>query len=834
MNRTRKERLWIRSIVGDRQSVAKRHASVLLAASLMSVGALAACSSDNGSGNTDGGETGDSGITGGDTGTTGGDSGTPGSDSSTGGGDSSTGGDAGPPGVDSGPTGSDSGTDSGKPGDSGADAGGLAAVVRATLDGQTPGGIGKLKVPTTIPVAPNPAAYPGRYDITPAKVYLGKLLYHDPIRTQRVDLNKGQPLDFPKATAFGGTIGVTDSPDGPLPTGLPTTLYGTATTAQVQAVVNETIGTGSCGSCHIGEAAGKAGQQLNFNTGGEGRGYTDASGNFIPRRRPMASLIKFRSAPLFPGDIGVDALPTLTDIFQVSAGAPETITTPALFYHNLPTPAGFNILQSGRLDQLDSVGRESPSMVGFAFNNRLLFGGFGGEPSASPGSLQPSAILLNPPVDDPAQENLNFLLLDAHRMLGAQDAVLQANKVFVKLFEDAYPALAAQYQADAGSIGNLINAFTESQARAAFLRTQVASNTPYDKFLAGDDTALTAAQLRGAQLFFTPATSGGAGCVSCHSGPMLNKQPSDSDLAGVGALVEENFINVGIGDHPVQALNAYAKGHATAYHAEDTGRAEITGNASHRYKFRSLTLRQLKTVGTFFHNGSFTSIRDVVQYFNAGVPQDATAGAEPTLDARFTSPRGAGTTGLGLTPAQVDDLTDFITNGLYDPGFAASFQPTADDLNYSKNRPDLAALGAVDGVMPSGSAIDDNDPLARRDEGLEFLDVTSQATTAHSTSGNVDTWVITNSSASVIDTHLLVVLTNLASGVTVDATEKTGAPALPGGVTSGEPANEPVYRLYLPGGVLNPGQSVQVSVTRTGGGSASSYGVKLLSGQGKP
>ena len=41
------------------------------------------------------------------------------------------------------------------------------------------------------------------------------------------------------------------------------------------------------GSCHIGEAAGKAGQQINFHVGGEGRGYTDAQGNFFPRRRPQ-------------------------------------------------------------------------------------------------------------------------------------------------------------------------------------------------------------------------------------------------------------------------------------------------------------------------------------------------------------------------------------------------------------------------------------------------------------------------------------------------------------------------------------------------------------------
>ena len=704
-----------------------------------------------------------------------------------------------------------------------------ASTVRAFINGQVPGGLAKLQVPATdnaLPVPPAPAAYAGRYDTTEAKRYLGKLLFHDPVRTQRVNINKSQPLDFPAATAFGGTIGITDSGGGSPPSGT----FANTTTANAQLVRDKTIATGSCGSCHIGEAAGKAGQLLNFNTGGEGRGYTTADGTFVPRRRPQASLVPLRSQPIFPGDSLVDALPTLTDIFILDGS--RIVTTPALFYHNIGA-ANFSILQTGRLDQVDSVGRLSPSLIGFAFNNRLLFGGFGGEPHTTIGSLQPASILLDPPFDDPAQENLTFLLLDAHRMLGEQAGALQQIPAFVQAFRDAFPSESAASD-KSGKIGDLINDFTEARAQATFLRTVVTRNTPYDKFLAGDDTSLTAPQLRGARLFFTKASDGGANCLSCHSGPMLNKQPTDSDLAGIGQLVEENFANVGIGDHPVQALNALARGHATAYHAEDTGRAEITQKATDRFKFRSLTLRQLKDARQFFHNGAFGRVRDVVAYFNAGVPADPAAGAEPTLDPRFTSPRGAGTTGLGLTDAQVDDLTDFLENGLFDPTFRDSFQPSADDLAYSSKHPTLAAKGAKDGQLLSGLAIDDNDPLARRDEGLEFLDVTPQVATTVATVGNVDTWVITNTSAALIDTHLMVVLKDLAPGVTVDAAAKTTGEALQGGTSSGEPAGEPYYRVFLPSGVLEPGQSIAVTVTRKGGGSSASYTPKLLSGQGKP
>lgn len=671
-----------------------------------------------------------------------------------------------------------------------------ASAVRDFI-GQQVGGVAKLTVPPTdeaIPVPPDDPMRPGRYKTTQAKKYLGKLLFHDPVRTARVNINTKVPLDLPAGMAFGGTVLGSDP--------------------NVPAIVAATKQTGSCGSCHIGEAAGKAGQVLNFNTGGEGRGYTDADGNFIPRRRPMASLTKLRTQPLFPGDALVDALPTLTDVYSVNGQ--QVITTPALFYHNNPPAAGttISLMRTGRLDELDSVGRQSPSMVGFAFNNRLLFGGLGGEPQSTSGGLNP--------LNDPAGENMTLLLLDAHRMLDFQSAELLKIPAFVKLFKDAFPEEAAQAAAK-NDMTLLVNDQTELRAQATFLRTLVTRNTPFDKFLAGDNAALTPGQLRGARLFFTKAQDGGAGCFSCHSGPMLNKQPSDPDVAGIGQLVEENFANVGIGDHPVQALNAAARNHATAYHAEDTGRAEITGKSSDVFKFRSLTLRQLKDARTFFHNGSFTKIRDVVSYFNAGVPQDPTAGATATLDTRFTTPRGSGTPrGLGLTEAQIDDVTDFLENGLYDPSFVTTLQPSADDLAYSKNRPDLAALGAKDGMMLSGLAIDDNDPLARRDQGLEFLDVTARTNMQLiSSMGNQDRWLITNTSGAVIDTHLLVILSGLPGGVTVDAKEKTST-------------GKPYYRLFLPDGVLNPGQSISATVVRTGGGSSGSYMFQLMSGQGKP
>src|SRR6266540_304359 len=121
--------------------------------------------------------------------------------------------------------------------------------LRRFIDQQV-GGIEKLMVPAHDADLPQPRLANGSPDplfqTTEAKRYLGKMLFHDPIRTARI---------LPE---FGGVLA--------------------------------TKQTASCASCHLGEAASKSGTLLNFAVGGEGRGYTDAAGNFIPRRRPRPEL----------------------------------------------------------------------------------------------------------------------------------------------------------------------------------------------------------------------------------------------------------------------------------------------------------------------------------------------------------------------------------------------------------------------------------------------------------------------------------------------------------------------------------------------------------------
>jgi hypothetical protein len=237
--------------------------------------------------------------------------------------------------------------------------------LRQFIDQQV-GGIEKLMVPANDADLPQPRLPDGSPDpffqTTEAKRYLGKQLFHDPVRMVRI------------RPEFGG--------------------------------IPATAQTASCGSCHQGESASKAGTLLNFAAGGEGRHYTDAEGNFIPRRRPNVDILpRLRDEPLFPGDALVDALPTLTDIYQTTGGI--VIGSPAL--GRKLEAQGLNpvLLATGRKDALDSVARNAPGAIGAAFNNRLLLGGFAGEPDESPGGLNPFG--------HPAQESVALLLLDAHR-----------------------------------------------------------------------------------------------------------------------------------------------------------------------------------------------------------------------------------------------------------------------------------------------------------------------------------------------------------------------------------------------------------------------------------
>jgi hypothetical protein len=129
----------------------------------------------------------------------------------------------------------------------------------------------------------------------------------------------------------------------------------------------------------------------------------------------------------------------------------------------------------------------------------------------------------------------------------------------------------------------------------------------------------------------------------------------------------------------------------------------------------------------------------------------------------------------------------------------------------------------------SGLAVDDNDPLSRRDQGLEFLDVTQRMRADRidrDRSGQTteDVYRFTNLSDSVVDTHLLIIVRGLPSWARLQN-------------ASGTTHNgEPYLRVFLQAGVLQPGERItqRLAFKDAAGRRPPTYAITLLSGQGVP
>jgi hypothetical protein len=127
----------------------------------------------------------------------------------------------------------------------------------------------------------------------------------------------------------------------------------------------------------------------------------------------------------------------------------------------------------------------------------------------------------------------------------------------------------------------------------------------------------------------------------------------------------------------------------------------------------------------------------------------------------------------------------------------------------------------------SGRAIDNDDPLSRRDEGLEFLDVSQQVRADHidrerSLGAIADVYRRTNTADSVVDTHLVVVVRGLPAGARLIHASGTTHDG------------DPYIRMFLPDGVLQPGQQVTQRFVFSKVARKLSYRMMLLSGQGTP
>jgi cytochrome c peroxidase len=130
-----------------------------------------------------------------------------------------------------------------------------------------------------------------------------------------------------------------------------------------------------------------------------------------------------------------------------------------------------------------------------------------------------------------------------------------------------------------------------ARAVAAFERTLITPGSPYDRFVKGDKTALTAQQQRGMQAFAD------TGCTSCHSGAAFN---GPSMPAGTGFFMK----------FPTFADSDYVKQYDFM---KDKGRFEVTGNKADMHLFKVPTVRNVALTAPYFHNGSVATLGEAIR-----------------------------------------------------------------------------------------------------------------------------------------------------------------------------------------------------------------------------
>ncbi len=158
--------------------------------------------------------------------------------------------------------------------------------------------------------------------------------------------------------------------------------------------------------------------------------------------------------------------------------------------------------------------------------------------------------------------------------------------------EDAVARLAADaaYHADfQRTFSRAVNATDVSYALATYLRTITSSAAPYDRFIDGDTTALSAEAQAGLRIFRTRAR-----CTFCHVEPLFT---------------DEQFHNTGIAwQVDPQNVGAFADG----------GLYEVSGLDRDRGRFKTPTLREIALTAPYMHDGSLKTLRDVVDFYDQG------------------------------------------------------------------------------------------------------------------------------------------------------------------------------------------------------------------------
>lgn len=129
-----------------------------------------------------------------------------------------------------------------------------------------------------------------------------------------------------------------------------------------------------------------------------------------------------------------------------------------------------------------------------------------------------------------------------------------------------------------------LDATTMAQALASYVRSILSGDAPYDRFINGDRAALSPEQQTGLQIF-----RGKGNCTACHVGP---------------TLTDERLHNTGV---------AWRDGRL-----HDEGRFAVSRRSEDRGAFKTPTLREVGRSAPYMHDGSLTTLADVVQFYDEG------------------------------------------------------------------------------------------------------------------------------------------------------------------------------------------------------------------------
>jgi cytochrome c peroxidase len=182
---------------------------------------------------------------------------------------------------------------------------------------------------------------------------------------------------------------------------------------------------------------------------------------------------------------------------------------------------------------------------------------------------------------------------------------------------------------------------TIAKAIAAYERTLLSGNSPFDRFSTGNTAAITATQLRGWELF-----KGKAECIECHTYSLDSPFFTDFKFHNTGAAANDSLFETFVNNLAASPGSATLTLLAHSDGVSELGRYTVTKQQADIGAFKTPTLRDVELTSPYMHNGSLKTLIDVVRFYNRGGTPNS------HLDTRMKP--------LQLTEAEINDLVEFM------------------------------------------------------------------------------------------------------------------------------------------------------------------------------